>query len=284
MKLLTKKLPNNHNIFFFGDKHDGSVLSSDKGWRELIKLMLSEYDGCKNNYGVDMGDQIEAIMADDPRFSPEKLAEPRPLEQKKMAVKRRQPIEDILLALLDGNHTRKLWRFGDLAAEIAEDLGVPYGTYTTKITIQDPNGGLMYKIYATHGFKSLNSTADDPIRREANKRLVLKRHLKFKASDCAVMVKGHAHKLLVSKPESDLYLYDDGKRIKQGYTGWGQTEEYIHPDARWYGCTGSFLTLFGKDISGYAEIFEMDPTELGFLVLKVRSKKIISLDKHVLSV
>ena len=284
MKLLTKQLPNNHQIFLFGDKHDGSILSSDRGWRELIKLMTSKYDGCPNNYGVDMGDMIEAIMADDPRFSPEKLSEELPLAQSKTAIKRREPIKDKLLTILLGNHERKLWRFGNITEEVCEKLGVPYGTYTAKITIQDSNDNLMYKIYATHGFKSVTSTADDPIRREANKRLVLKRHLKFKASDCAVMVKGHAHKLLVSKPESDLYLYDDGKQIKQGYTGWGQTEEFIHPDARWYGCTGSFLRLFGKNISGYAEIFEMDPTEIGFLVLKVRNKRIVSLETHILNI
>ncbi len=286
MKLLTPvKLQNNHNLFLFGDKHDGSVLSTDRGWNKMVDLMCSEYDGvpASANYGVEMGDMIEAIMADDPRFSPDKLNEPLPLEQMKMAIRRREPIKKKLLVILLGNHERKLWRFGNLTEEIAGKLDVPYGTYTSKITINDSKDNLMYKVYATHGFKGINSTADDPIRREANKRLALKRHLKFKASDCAVMVKGHAHKLLVSKPESDLYLYDDGKKIKQGYTGGKQTDEFIHPDSRWYGCTGSFVTLFGKDISGYAEVFEMDPTELGFLILKVRNRNIVSLDKYVLN-
>ena len=114
--------------------------------------------------------------------------------------------------------------------------------------------------------------------------LILKRHLKFKAGDCAVMVKGHTHKLLVCKPEAELYLTDDGKRIQQKYTGWGQNEEYIHPDARWYGNTGSFLKLHGKGISGYAEIFEYDPVELGFLILKVRRKRIQSLDPYYLKI
>ena len=87
-----------------------------------------------------------------------------------------------------------------------------------------------------------------------------------------------------SKPESELYLYDAKGHIKQGYTGWGQTDQFIHPDARWYGCSGSFLRLFGKDISGYAEIFEMDPTEIGFLILKVRDKKIVALEPYILGI
>ena len=109
-------------------------------------------------------------------------------------------------------------------------------------------------------------------------QLVLKRHLKFKAGDCAVMIKHHTHKLLVCKPESEVYLVDDGEQIRQAYTGWGQDEPYIHPDARWYGNGGSFMKLYIDGITGYAERAEYDPVELGFLVLKVRDRKIVSLD------
>lgn len=282
MRLLTKQLEANHNLFFFGDLHDGSVLSSEKGWYTLENMMNSEYDGCSNNYGVDMGDMIEAILADDPRFSPEKFDEPLPLVQMNMAIKKREPIKDKLLTILMGNHERKLWRFGDITQEVCKKLDIPYGTYTSKLTINDSKGNLMYKNFVTHGFRNITSTADDPIRRRVNMELILKRQLKHKAGDCAVMVKGHTHKLIVCKPEMELYLIDDGKQVKQAYTGWGQSESYIHPDARWYGNSGSFLRLYGKDVSGYAEIFEYDPVELGWLILRVRNKKIISLDPYYL--
>jgi hypothetical protein len=260
------------------------VLFSEKGWNKLVDVLHSEYDGCSNNYAIDGGDALEAIMVDDPRFSPEKLTEPLPLEQMNRAASRREAIKDKLLAILMGNHERKLWRFGNIAEEICRRLDVPYGTYTTKISIKDSRDQLMYKIYETHGFKSINSIADDPIRRKANMELILKRHLKNKAADCAVMVKHHAHKLLVAEPHHELYLHDDGHKIRQGYTVWGQNQQYIHPDARWYGCAGSFLKLFGKNISGYAEIFELDPTELGFLVLKVRNKRIVGLEPYYLDI
>jgi len=285
------QLPSNHNIFHFGDLHDGSVLSYRKGWDKLINMMHSEYDGCSNNYGIDGGDPFEAIMVDDKRYSPEKLKDPEtgksealPLAQLKEAVRLREPIKHMMLTMLDGNHTRTLWKFGDMTAEICEQLGIPYGTYTAKITIQDTKGNLMHKIYETHGYKTISSTADDPIRREANMELILKRHLKFKASDCATMIKHHAHKLIVCKPRPELFLTDDSKQIKQGFTSWGQTEEYIHPDARWYGCAGSFLKLFGKGVSGYAELKEYDPVELGFLILKVRNRRIVSLDRVPLGI
>lgn len=284
MKLLTKNLEANHNYFFFGDQHHGSVLSSKSGWNKLLDMMCSEYEGCSNNYGSDGGDMFEAIMVDDPRFSEEKLNEPLPLEQMKSAVKNREPIKDKLVTILMGNHERKLWKFGNLTAEVCEQLGVEYGTYTAKISIRDSKDNLMYKIYQTHGFRGASSSADDPIRRQSNLRLSIKRHLKFKAADCAVMVKHHIHKLIVSKPETELYLVDDGKKVKQQYTSWGQNEPYIHPDARWYGAAGSFMKLYEDGMSGYAEMAEYDPVELGFLVLRVRDKKIAGLDPVYLKI
>jgi hypothetical protein len=284
MRLLTKKLPNSHNIFKFGDKHDGSSLSSNTGWLKLCDLMNSEYDGCKNNYGVELGDDIEAITPDDKRFSPDRLTEKLVLAQMREAVRLRQPIKHMMLFKLMGNHERKLWGIGDIMSEMCDQLGVEYGTWSTKLSIHDKKDRLMYKLFATHGSKSINSTADDPKRRTVNMELILKRHLKFKAGDCAVMVKGHTHKLLVCKPESELYLTDNGEQIRQAYTHFGQNEGYIPPDQRWYGNTGSFLKLYGEDMSSYSEIAEYDPTELGFLVLKVRDKKIISLDKVILDI
>lgn len=283
MKLITVTLPSNHNMFHFGDLHDSSVLSSTSGWNKLVDLMHSEYDGCRNNYGIDGGDMIEAIMVDDPRTDEEKLKEALPLAQIREAKRKREPIKDKLITILMGNHERKLWRFGNITQEVCEHLGVEYGTYTAKIIIQDNKDNLMYKTYETHGFKNITSTADDPLRRRVNMNLILKRHLKFKAGDCAIMIKHHSHKLLVCVPESELYMTDDNKKIKQAYTMPGQNEPYIHPDARWYGNAGSFLRLYGENISGYAEIMELDPVELGFLVTKVRDRKIVEVKAHYLA-
>lgn len=283
MKLLETRLPNDHNMFDFGDLHDGAGLSSKSGWNKLCNMMLSEYAGCKNNYGAEGGDDIEAIMVDDKRADAEKIKEePFVLTQIDNAIKIRQPIKHLILYKLKGNHEDKLWRFGDIMAKICDELGVPYGTYTCKLTVNDKRGKLMYKQYDAHGAKNITSTADDPERRHSNERLILKRHLRHKAGDCAVMIKHHTHKLIVCTPEPELYLVDDGKKIRQHYTSWGQNEPYIHPDARWYGNAGSFLRLHGDGVSGYAEKYEYDPVELGFLVLKVRDKRIVGLDKVVI--
>ena len=283
MKLLTVTLPNNHNLFEFSDKHVGSILRTLKGWREFVKVFKSEYDGCSNNYAADLGDDLEAITVDDKRFGEMQMDEPLPLQQMAVAEDELRELGGNLLLLLDGNHTRKLARFGNIVAEMAESLStetytVAYGTYTCKISVVDKNGKLMYKVYETHGSRSITSNADDPQRRRTNQELILKRHLRRKAGDCAVMIKHHVHKLIVTPPVTELYLTDDGKKIQQNYTTSGQGETYIHPDARWYGCAGSFMRLYEEGMSGYAEIAEFDPVELGFLVTKVRKGKIVGVE------
>jgi hypothetical protein len=284
MKLITVQLPNDHNIFFFGDAHHDSPMSSEHGWKTLCEVMNKSYDGCKNNYGAEGGDDIEAINPDDKRYSEELKTTPLPLIQMRNAIEKRQPIKKRLLYKLQGNHEQHHWAFGDIMDDMCKTLKVPYGTWSTKLSVTDKHGDLMYKVFDTHGRKGINSTADDPKRRRVTMQLILKRHLKFKAGDCAVMIKHHTHKLLVCKPESEVYLVDDGEKIKQAYTGWGQNESYIHPDARWYGNAGSFLKLYQDGITGYAERGEYDPAEIGFLVLKVRDKKIISLEPYYLQI
>jgi hypothetical protein len=256
-------------------------------------MMHSKYEGCSNNYGAHGGDMIEAITVDDGRFDMEELKKKAkekedipsvPLEQARYAKEKLEPIKEMLLYVLMGNHERRLMNFGNLTSWVCNELGVEYGTYTTKMTVLNSSGNLMYKSYDTHGIRQITSISPDPTRKEAQLKFTLKRHLQDKAGDCAVMLKHHVHKLIVTEPVQRLYLVDDGKKIKQKYTSWGQSEEYIHPDARWYGCAGAFMRLFGEGISGYAEIAEYDPVELGFLVLKVRRKKIISLDPVYLKV
>jgi len=279
MRIITRRLPKDHNLFLFGDDHEGSVLRHDDGWEQLCHVMLSEYAGCKHNYGIHHGDPIEAIMIDDKHYDPLTCKEPIPLLQVEAEKRNLKPIAHITIAMCQGNHTLKLWRFGDLTRAICEPLGIEYGTWMFKLVVLDTKGNLMYKSLHTHGRKGITSTADDPQRRLTNAKLILKRHLKFKAGDVSLSCKGHTHRLLVCEPQSELYITDDGNRTKQAYTELDQTAPWIHPDLQWYVNTGSFLKTFGDGISGYAEIAEYDPVELGFAVARIRDRKIVGVDK-----
>ena len=284
MRLITRRMPDDFNLFLFGDIHTGTILSCDEGVEALIEKMSSPYAGLPEdrNFGVHHGDAIEAICVDDKRFFFDTSRAEVPMKQAEGHAKLIDPIKHKLLAILQGNHERKVWRFGDLTEYICEKLGMPdlYGTYSCKLNYVGYDGETIFKLFATHGSKSITSTADDPLRRKVNTELILKRQLKHKAGDCLLMSKGHSHKLIVCKPERELYLTDDGSTIKQSYTHSHRLAGYIHPDHRWYANTGSFLKLYGDGVSGYAEVFEYDPVELGFVVCEVRGRKIVDVYKH----
>lgn len=286
MQIIERKLPQDHNLFLFGDDHMGIVSRYTKGWEKLCHMMNSTYEGLpeNRNFGIDHGDHIEARCVDHPYYNSDMVTQPRPLAQNEDAIKARQPIKHKLLFMLEGNHPFGLAKFGLLTRLACDNLGILYGTYTAKVIIRNSADRIMYKSFHTHGSKNISSIADDPRRRLANMELILKRHLKHKAGDCILMCKGHAHKLLVTNPKAELYLTDFSGKIKQKYTTDinDQHSRYIHPDHRFYVCTGSFLRLYTEGVSGYAERFEYDPIELGFAVALVRGGKLIKVKREVI--
>jgi len=280
MELLTKKLHPNCNIFLMSDIHEGTTTQS-KTSLELVKDMVLS---SKNNYVMIGGDLAEAITIDDKRYDIETVDSRAslPLLQYQNIVKYLKPLKNRIITILLGNHDYKLMKYGNFVKDyVCNELGVPYGTYTVKLAALDKKGKITYKIFFTHGARSISSTADDPIRRESNMLLQLKRRLQHKAGDCEVMAMGHTHRLLVSKPLPTLYLVDDGDQIIEEYTR-PMSDRYIPPDHRFYANTGSFLKLYQRGVSGYAERFGYDPTELGFCIIEIRDQKVYDVKKVVL--
>jgi len=280
MELIEWQVPANFNLFLFGDLHIGSTMYSKDGINKLVDMMLSVYKEVKpkNNFGLCHGDVIEGIMIDDPRFDP-LVHKDFVTDQEDTVVDTLWPVRDKLVTILDGNHPRKLWRFGDITKRISSRLGVKYGTWSCRVSYLDHKHKLVFKHFATHGRKAISSTADDPMRRLVNMKLILKRHLRDLSGDCLLRSKGHTHRLFRIKPLKDLYLVDDGKKIKQAYTLAAPVELPIHPDRCWYVNTGSFLRLYSElGVSGYAEMAEYAPLEIGFAVVVVRNRQIRDVD------
>ena len=296
MEIIPVKLPNSHNLVFCGDFHEGTIMQHQEGIDQLIDYVLSD----NNTYVAIGGDLVECRAVDNPMFDI-RLAASRsdlPLKQFFSITNKLKPIKHRILVCLYGNHDWDMGRaVGNGVRDIfCKELKVRYGSFSCKLIIYDKKGNLMYKAFQTHGRKMVGSTADDPIRREANMKLQLKRHLQYKAGDTVIMSKGHSHKLLVVKPSNELYLVDDGDRIIQKYTYDVQNENYIDPDLRYYINSGSFLKLYVdpievtepdgskgiEPVSGYAERGEYDPVELGFAVAKIRDKKVIDVERVVL--
>lgn len=281
MKTLVKKMPDDFNLFLFGDKHVGSMGFFEKGWAHMLSMMESEYEGVqpKHNFGLDHGDNIEAITIDDKRFTMESTKEYSILKQLEMDRECLKPIRTRLVTILDGNHPRKLHRFGNLIEEQARLLGVPYGTYTARIQYLAKDGSLIFKHYAAHGFRSISSMVDDEESRVTRMRLSLKRILKRKAGDCLLMTMGHTHRVLVKRPDDVLFLYNEGKKFRQDRTSSldFNHEMYISPEHRWYGNTGTFRRTLMEDCTDYGEVAGYDPVELGFLVAIVRDRQLVEL-------
>ena len=57
MRLLTRQLPKDHNLFLFGDLHIGSTLFSEDGFNRMCEMMMASYKSCSNNYGICHGDR-----------------------------------------------------------------------------------------------------------------------------------------------------------------------------------------------------------------------------------
>jgi predicted phosphodiesterase len=282
VQIIHKTLPTDHNLYLISDTHEGTLLQHEHGIERMIQAVLED----KNNYVAILGDLAEGITIDDKRYDPATTDDrvPTPLQQYRSLVEMFKPIKERIVVVLEGNHDYKISaRFGNGVRDIfCSGLNVPFGTYSCKLAVNDRKGKLQYKAHLTHGYGNVNSTADDPLRQEANMLLSLKRKLHKKAGDCAFHAMGHTHKLLVKSPISKLYLADNGEKIKQHYTKADYTAEYIDPDLRWYVNTGSFYRNFHMGESGYAERFGYDPTELGYAVVEVMNSDIKEIRKVIL--
>lgn len=284
MLLQIKELPKDHNLVLFGDFHFGNPLTHYSGIKEAIYYVKSD----RRAYSVFMGDGIEGIVIDDSRIDLQsKISFP---EQEKNDLKfELLPIKNKIINYLIGNHEWKLLKFGNMASAICNDLNIPYGSYSSKISIY--NHSLMYRVYVHHGTGTLNSKNKDAAKRKIQLLEKLKSKLFDQASDCHVMAMGHTHKMLIYTPEEQNGLFLTGEnRISQHYELPPIPEEgFIHPDFRYYINTGGFVklqdaTLFDpmsneKAISGYAERMMLSPLELGFVVLEVRRGKIVGAKK-----
>ncbi|KKN79606.1 hypothetical protein LCGC14_0338100 [marine sediment metagenome] len=286
MELITKELPPSHKLFLVGDFHEGAVAQHSDAIDQTIGAVLAE----KDNYVAIMGDLCEAILVADRRYSPENIdpGSPSIILQYQNITEKLRPIKDRILYIHTGNHDILLANkgVGDMVRDYTcRELGVPYGTYAAALTVQNKgkkSSGVQYRAFTAHGWGTLRSAADDPVRQESNMKLSLKRKLKNKFGSASLMAMGHSHRLLVSEPTTNLYLVDEGGALKQRYTIDRHEGLYVHPDHRWYCATGSFLKTFVKSAVTYSERAGFDPTEIGYVVARIEDTKIINVEKVVL--
>jgi hypothetical protein len=116
-------------------------------------------------------------------------------------IKQFRPIKKQIASANMGNHEERLLNeVGNLTNEFCKALGIPYGSWSCKLTIQDKHGRDRFKIYYTHGAGVLNGT------RTVMQGKLRKKMAVYGAGDCVIRATAHNHKLLAARPEPGLYI------------------------------------------------------------------------------
>jgi len=277
-------MPADFELVLFGDNQEGNIATAHDKYEECIKYICDKED----RYGIHMGDIMDAFWVSDVKRYDPLTCKITPSEQKKNVIRDLTPLAKTgrLLTILKGNHEKSLeLKYGDITTEICEELQkisgciYPlYGSYTHRIEFTG-EGKTLFKAYFTHGRKMVSSVSPDPHRKRANMQYRLKLILESLAGDCILMAMGHIHLVLVTPPLPGVYITQEKGKLKQHYThaGTGKTGEYIPPDHRWYGATGSFLLTQMDGYETYSELAQFAPNELGYLKAIVKDRQMVDL-------
>lgn len=285
MQLYDIEIPADANLFLFGDAHMCSSFHYDEGLDVILNMIHSSWGGLpvEHNFGWDHGDTAEMIFIDDRRFDFDSQ-NPRDTvqTQRDYVIKRYREFGGKLMGISDGNHmnNKKFLVFGQVMQEICEKIGVRYGTFSSRITYRDwlSNETVLFRHFVGHGWGTVKSRVRPLHRANCNMEIQLRQALENKASDCMLSSMGHTHRLLVYRPDSQLYMYGNSERIIAGWTNsdeWYGEQKFIPEDLRWYVNTGSLLKLYNRPGQvGYAETAGYDPIPIGFAIAEVRDGRI----------
>ncbi len=285
MELISREMPKKYEIIDTGDWHCGVANTNESAIFEMIEYVATN----KDVFLVLKGDLIDAIISGDKRFSLTSFKGNEvttPHQQAKRVADILMPVKDRILFMQMGNHEYKLLPTFDCLDYWSETLGCPWGGIAAKF-VHLKKGIPQWKGFFCHGNGSIKSQAKDPIQAMANMRALLKQKLKGLASDCVYMSMAHTHNMLLVNPtiQNNLHLIDDGTSIKQTYrVDVNQASQYIDVEARWYGCSGAYLSTMsqpGERVIPYSEMAMYTPTEHGYLKLKVEGHRLGWVDRVV---
>lgn len=285
MELIRREMPKDYILCDTADWHVGSVNWHEEGCRALVK----EIQESSNRFLVLKGDLVECISPSDKRYNLRSIDGrfKTVQDQAKAVADILRPISDRILGMCIGNHELAIINTFDVIRFICDDIKVHidqkiYGAGIFKF-IATHKGKIQHKMLFCHGRKMLPHGAKDPIQRVANQKAAQKRNLEeLGMADCIYASQGHHHKLIVVDPvvENQLYLTDNGKKIKQKYRVKSkQNIEYIPPDSRWYAGTGSYRKQYcvpGSGAIDYAELLQTGPAELGYVEIVVRDGEVVN--------
>ena len=243
-KVIEYSRPDSFRFYAFGDVHAGVLQCAEKNAKRKIADIRQE----KNSYIIGMGDYSECITPSDPRWNPSLIApwvkrDNVAESQRRFVVSLFQPVKNRIIALLTGNHEEAIHRYlnDDIAGNIVDDLGVPYGGYQCFIDLvfrrKHTSESHRYRIHAWHGAGSAQT--------EGARLMRLKRLVKEFEADIYLM--GHLHAITHDITDRITVRAGRLKQIPQIAT-----------------ITGSFLKTYMQAVPpGYGERAGYKPSHLG---------------------
>lgn len=251
------------DLFLLGDLH------LPRGCCDKFIEVVDKIKNNENALVILMGDYIEGIGHNDPRFHPEETyvkGNSDEIERRVSVNKKRAntlisdqfndfekliaPITDKIIGMHAGNHEDKLVKHSgiNMLRGICERLGIRYLDSGTALTfLQFPSSKIV--IQSSHGTGGgfLAGAAYNKLDRTSNY---------FDGVD--IVAKGHTHKLGVNCSVPPM-KYVDGKLVAHNQ----------------FQCTtGSFLTNYEEGIVGYGERAEFAPLPIGYIKVLIDDGKI----------
>ena len=112
----------NYNVYLMGDIHEGRIGVAHSKLQEAVDMIAAD----KGSFVALMGDQVEAIVPHDKRFSPAEQdgKYKRTSEQCKALAEYLRPIKGKIISILNGNHEEKVSSVLNCSDCIAQELGL----------------------------------------------------------------------------------------------------------------------------------------------------------------
>lgn len=244
-------------LFPIGDIHAGSIDCAENA----IKRKVEEIRTTKNALWFGMGDYIDSITKNDPRFNMDGLAswvkKSNIIEsQRKWVVDLFTPIKDKCLGLLTGNHEENehLRYQNDITRNICADLGVPYASYSCFLILDFHRCDSVHQV-VIHAWHGAGAAQTEGARLMRLMRLV-------NDVQAHIYLMGHLHAMTQHTPDRLVCIRGRVKSIKLAAT-----------------ITGSWLRAYTQPkpeqilSPTYAEMKGYKPSRIGCPVIHIRPDK-----------
>ena len=216
-----------------------------------------------------LGDLIEGIHPDDPRFGLEQH-QTTILQEMNLSVQWIRKARSQCRGLVMGNHEWRLGNtIGNVSKQLAERADVPYLGATAMFDVHCPDGPM--KLFLKHTNITMGGYSGEPERQQINRRIKLRSRLKSFGGDLKLV--GHGHRAVIAPPVLKKQLQTQGTKTK------------LRPatcHGEWCAMAPAMYVNYADDVDvvGYAEIYGYPPTDLGWIEAIVERDGTVAAVEH----